>query len=53
MTINFKSTLSVQNLRNHFNEIFNKNDVYRQVSNIRRTLVANQIIDHSDSPLNA
>ena len=35
-------------LRTNAFELFVAYDVYRQVSNIRRTLVCNQIVDHSD-----
>ena len=36
------------NGRLEFHFRFGTSDIYRQVSNIRRTLVGNKIVDHSD-----
>ena len=37
-----------ENVRTHSVTLILNGDVYRQVSNIRRTLVGNKIVDHSD-----
>ena len=37
-----------QSFQTHFGRDIARNDKYRQVSNIRRTVVGNYIVDHSD-----